>query len=76
MFRFSNYPNTVVGMFTTLCLSQVKEQLPENLVYLNGNPPSFMMNGHLFAFTDNQTFISSDPHPGCGFNLHFNYSYN
>jgi len=76
MLRFATISGSVIDIFTNLCLSQVKEQLTENLLYFNPNPPSFIYNGHLFTFSPNQTFISSEPFPGCELNLKFNHCHN
>lgn len=72
----TNLQNSVVDLFKDLCLSQVKEQLTENLIYFNPNPTSFICNGHLFAITSNKAFITDKMHPGYGLKLKFNYTFN
>ena len=46
-------PDWAFKIFASLCYSQVKEQLPENIFFPHTNPPSFVCNGHLYAFTHN-----------------------
>ena len=75
MFHFKKLPHSIVQMFNGLCLSQVKDQLTENLTYFNPNPPSFVCNGHLFAFTNNKSFLI-DEHQPYGIMLKFKHSYN
>lgn len=76
MFKLTIYPGAAISLFTSLCLSQVKEQLPENLVYFNTNPESFIWNGELYVHTHNQTIIDLDLQPGHGLHLKFNIAYN
>ncbi len=76
MLPFTRLPNAVFEIFTTLCLSQVKEQLPENLLFINPNPPSFIYNGQLFAFSHNQSFIEDEIEAGYGLKLKYNHAYN
>lgn len=66
MFHFSKKPLSLVDIYSTLCLSQVKDQLLENLVYITPNPPSFVYNGHLFVYTTNKAIMESEPHPEMG----------
>lgn len=61
MKNYNNYPEWAIKLFTNLCFSQVKEQLPENLMRFYSNPPSFIYNGQLFAFTPNESFITDEP---------------
>lgn len=60
MYNFTKSPNALLNMFTTLCLSQVKEQLTENLVFGVSNPPSFVLNGQLFSYIHNRSIILDD----------------
>ena len=60
MNKFKISSSKIVRIFTDLCLGQVKEQLTENLTYLNTNPPSFILDGNLFAYTINQSFINKE----------------
>ena len=76
MFSFKKFPQAAMNMFTSLCLSQVKEQLPENLIYFNGNPKSFVHNGHLFVFDDNRAFYADESFDNRFSNLKFTHSYN
>jgi hypothetical protein len=57
MYRLTKSPDAIVQIFTSLCLSQVKEQLPENLIYIGINPASFICNGHLYSFIHNLSLI-------------------
>jgi hypothetical protein len=76
MFRLRKFPKTAIEICTTLCLSQVKEQLVENLIYFNGNPQSFIYNGQLFAFTNNRSFFADDSLSGNFSSLKFTHSFN
>ena len=60
MNKFKISSSKIVRIFTDLCLSQVKEQLTENLTYFNANPPSFILDGNLFAYTINQSFLNPE----------------
>lgn len=59
---------SIVQIFTSLCLSQVKEQLIYNLACSTSNPESFLLNGDLFVFTHNKSFIVDESLKdyGCG----------
>lgn len=57
MYKLANSPDAIIHIFTRLCLSQVKEQLPENLMYFGSNPISFICKGHLYCFLDNLSLI-------------------
>ena len=72
MYRFTKSPDSIVQIFTSLCLSQVKEQLPENLIYVGTNPASFICNGHLYSFVHNRSLILDEsPDEFFGINLNF-----
>lgn len=57
MYRLAKSPDSIIQIFTSLCLSQVKEQLPENLIYFTTNPVSFICNSHLYCFISNLCLI-------------------
>jgi hypothetical protein len=57
MYRLTKSPDSIVQIFTSLCLSQVIEQLPENLIYTGTNPASFICNGQLFSVIHNRSLI-------------------
>lgn len=57
MYNLTKSPKALLNIFTTLCLSQVKEQLNENLVFGVSNPPSFVYNGQLFSYIHNRSVI-------------------
>jgi len=76
MFRLTKFPKTAIEICTSLCLSQVKEQLIENLIYFNNNPQSFIYNGELFAFTSNRSFFTDDLVQGTYSSLKFTHSFN
>jgi len=76
MFRLTRFPKTAIEICTSLCLSQVKEQLIENLIYFNNNPQSFIYNGELFAFTNNRSFFVDDSVQGSCLSLKFTHSFN
>ena len=57
MYKLAKSPGAIIHIFTRLCLSQVKEQLPENLIYFVSNPISFICKGHLYSFLDNLSFL-------------------
>ncbi|MEO6547501.1 MAG: hypothetical protein ABIN94_05855 [Ferruginibacter sp.] len=50
MHRLRKAPESLIQIFNKLCLSQVKEQLTENLVYTLANPQSFTLYGHLYTY--------------------------
>ncbi len=68
MRKFTHSPNAIIQMFTSLCLSQVKEQLVYNLACNSTNPESFVLDGNLFVFTHNKSFILDESlkNYGCG----------
>ncbi len=68
MRKFTHSPNAIIQMFTSLCLSQVKEQLIDNLSCSTSNPESFVLNGNLFIFAHNKSFIIDESleNYGCG----------
>lgn len=57
MYMLAKSNDSIIQIFTKLCLSQVKEQLTENLIYTVLNPESFTSNGQLYSFTDNESVI-------------------
>ena len=61
MYKLAKSPEAIIHIFTRLCLSQVKEQLPENLIYFGSNPISFICKGHLYSFLDNLSLILEEP---------------
>ena len=69
-------PQAVFGMFTSLCLSQVKEQLTENLQYYNPNPPSFICGGDLFVVSPNESFIKDEIEESYGLKIKYNLAWN
>ena len=64
MFLLAKSPDSLIRIFTRLCLSQVKEQLTENLIYTVLNPESFICNGHLYCFIHNKSVILDETLPG------------
>ena len=76
MFLLTTFPKKAIQICESLCLSQVKEQLIENLIYFNNNPQSFIYNGQLFAFTNNRSFFSDDAFTGNFASLKFTHSFN
>ena len=71
MRKFAHSPSAIIQMFTSLCLSQVKEQLFDNLAYNSANPESFVLDGNLFVFTHNKSFILDESLKdyGCGIEI-------
>lgn len=57
MYRLAKSSDSIIQIFTSLCLSHVKEQLPENLIYFGINPASFICNGHLYSFIHNRSLV-------------------
>ncbi|MCW3092780.1 MAG: hypothetical protein JWP81_3849 [Ferruginibacter sp.] len=57
MYRLAKSPGSLIQIFTSLCLSHVKEQLTENLIQTRENPTSFAMNGQLFTYIHNRSII-------------------
>ncbi|MEO5890241.1 MAG: hypothetical protein ABIQ31_08310 [Ferruginibacter sp.] len=60
MKNFVNTQDWALKIFTSLCFSQVKEQLPENLIYRCSNPASFICKGNLFALANNRSFLPDE----------------
>ena len=61
MARFMKCPGWAFKLFEILCFYHVIEQLPENLlihIFPLSNPPSFVCEGQLFAFTHHRLLIS------------------
>ncbi|MDO9375968.1 MAG: hypothetical protein V4725_11565 [Bacteroidota bacterium] len=69
-------PTSVFGIFTSLCLSQVKEQLTENIHYYTPNPPSFICDGHLFVVAPAETFIKDEIEESYGLKIKYNLAWN
>ena len=57
MYRLAKSPDSIIQIFTSLCLSHVKEQLTENLIYIGSNPPSFICDEQLYVFIHNKTLM-------------------
>ena len=76
MLKFTRLPNAVFEMFKSLCLSQVKEQLTENLQFFNPNPPSFICDGHLFVVCPNESFIKDEIQESYGLKIKYNLAWN
>lgn len=76
MYNLTKSPKALFRIFTSLCLSQVKEQLTENLVYSTSNPTSFMCDGQLFSYVPNRSLIVDESLSEYGIELNFNHSYN
>ena len=69
-------PRAIVQIFTCLCLSQVKEQLIENLVYTGRNPVSFILNNELYTFIQNDSLILDVSFAEFETDLNFHNRYN
>ena len=71
MRKLTHSPNAIIQIFNSLCLSQVKEQLIDNLACSTSNPESFVLNGNLFAFNHNKSFIVDESlgDYGCGIDV-------
>lgn len=76
MSRHSRSSNSIVQIFTTLCLSHVKELLTENLVHFNKSSTSFICDGQLFSIADNRSFIVDESLTEYGIKLNFSHSFN
>ena len=76
MKHFYKSPDQVFKIFSKLCLSQVKEQLTENLVFGVSNPPSFVYNGQLFSYIHNRSIILDDSLSEYGIDLGLFHKYN
>lgn len=76
MLKFTKLPTAVFGMFTSLCLSQVKEQLTENLHYYNPNPPSFICDNNLFVVAPNESFIKDEIEESYGLKIKYSLAWN
>ena len=76
MYNLAKSPKALLNIFKTLCLSQVKEQLTENLVFGVSNPPSFVYNGQLFSYIHNRSIILDDSLSEYGIDLGLFHKYN
>ncbi len=76
MHRLTKSPYAIVQIFTSLCLSHVKEQLNENLIYGDSNPASFMCDGQLFSFIPNRSLVLDESLTEYGINLNFRDRFN
>ena len=63
MFMLAKSTESFVQIFINLCLSQVKEQLTENLIYSIFNPQSFICDGHLYSIVHNRSVILDESLP-------------
>lgn len=70
----NEFPDWACDLFVVLCFHQVRDQISENLIYHKSNPPSFICNGQLFAYTHASTFIPDEPAIVCS-SLGFTYDY-
>lgn len=71
MYRLGKSPDSIIQIFTSLCLSQVKDQLTENLLCSGSNPTSYIFNDHLFSFIPNRSLILDESLVDYGINLNF-----
>ena len=71
MSKFIKSPDGIIQIFNSLCLSQVKEQLIENLSYFAINPDSFICNGHLYTISGNKSFILDESLNQYGIDINF-----
>jgi hypothetical protein len=71
MYRLAKSPDSIIQIFTSLCLSQVKEQLPENLMYFGINPVSFIYDSDLYSFIHNKSIILDESVYEYAVNLNF-----
>lgn len=76
MYRLAKSSDSIIQIFTSLCLSQVKEQLTENLIYSGINPPSFICEGHLYSFIHNKSLILDESLAEYGIDLNFHDRFN
>lgn len=76
MYSLTGSPGAFIQIFTSLCLSQVKEQLTENLHLYNYNPTSFTCNGQLFSCIANRSAIIDESLTEYGINLNFRHHLN
>ena len=76
MYRLIKTPKPLSRFFNNLCLSQVKEQLPENLICYTPNPTSFVYDGHLFFLAHNRSFIMDESLAMYGIHLNFSHTLN
>ena len=76
MYKLANSPNSIVQIFTSLCLSQVKEQLTDNLILYRTQPTSFICDGDLFTFIHNRSIILDESLAEYGVNLNFRHIFN
>ncbi len=76
MYKLIKSPNPILKIFTSLCLSQVKEQLTENLIYFGTNPSSFICGGHLYSYIQNRSIILDESLSEYGINLNFRDRFN
>lgn len=60
MYPLNSHPDWVFKLLTTLCIGQVKEQLSDNLNSYPTNPPCFIFNGQLFAYTNSRLLIADE----------------
>lgn len=76
MSKLTQSPASLIKIFTNLCLSQVIEQLNENVSHFVANPESFVMDGELFIIAPNKTFILDDSLTEYGIQLNFSRTLN
>ena len=76
MYKLAKTSGSFIQIFTRLCLSQVKEQLTENLVQYSPNPASFICDGQLFSFVHNRSLILDESLAQYGINLNFRANFN
>lgn len=64
MKHFNSCPGWAFKILTSLCISHIKQQLSENLIYEPTNPHCFVLNGDLFAYTNNRLLIADEAETG------------
>lgn len=76
MYKLAQSSDSIIQIFTNLCLSQVKEQLTENLIYCSANPTSFICNGQLFSYIHNRSIIPDDSLIQYGVDVNYSHTFN
>lgn len=76
MYSFIKSSDAIFQIFTSLCLSQVKQQLTENLTSCSADPANFTCNGRHFSFIPNKSLILDESLTEYGINLSFRDRFN
>lgn len=76
MYRFTQFPQWILVVFSLLCLVQVRTWFEEIIETFNTDQNSFILKGQRFSLLPNRSFIVDESLRIYGVNLNYNYKLN